>query len=53
MEEFEKLVAESFQSDLLPVPEERFAEPIAVVAQQQQAEPVAEEVETSTGSSTE
>lgn len=53
MEEFEKLVAESFQSDLLPAPEERFAEPIAVEAQQQPSEPVAEEVETSTGSSTE
>lgn len=47
MEEFEKLVAESFQNDLLPTPEE------IVPADEPEPQPAAEEVETSAGSSTE
>jgi segregation and condensation protein B len=52
MEEFEKLVAESFQGDLLPAPEEPVAEP-ALEQPQQPSEDLAEGVETSAGSSTE
>jgi segregation and condensation protein B len=40
MEEFEKLVAESFQSDLMPVSEEQSGGPVAV---ENQSEPQAEE----------
>jgi segregation and condensation protein B len=47
MEEFEKLVAESFQSDLLPVAEEETA------AQVQAEEATAAEVQTAAGGSTE
>jgi segregation and condensation protein B len=48
MEEFEKLVAESFQTDLLAPEEAAPAE-----NSERQPDPVAEEVETSAGSSTE
>ena len=52
MEEFEKLVAESFQGDLLPAPEEPVVEP-ALEQPEQPSEDLAEGVETSAGSSTE
>jgi segregation and condensation protein B len=52
MEEFEKLVTESFQSDLLPAPEEEAARP-AMEPQEHACEELAEEVETTAGSSTE
>ncbi len=54
MEEFEKLVAESFQSDLLPVAEEQVGEPTS--SPENQSEEVSEpqeKVETAAGGSTE
>jgi segregation and condensation protein B len=51
MEEFEKLVAESFQSDLLPTPEEAAAteEPLQEAPEVQAAQEEPEEVEAGTG----
>jgi len=52
MEEFEKLVAESFQSDLLPLVEEQASEPAENQAEERASESQ-EKVETAAGGSTE